>query len=167
VLPLAPERIGNDLPEGCAAMTPVLLEQLLKTKKFEVVSVDADTLRRGTGQTYWTGAEVLPADFLGFLRREYGCDGVLFGELTLYRAYSPLAVGWRLKLVDVRSGQIIWATDEVFDDTVPTVHRAAQRFESQRVLWPFGQDQNWLALNSPRQFGRYSITTLLGTLPGR
>ncbi len=46
VLPLAAETADGDLPEGCTALTPVLLEQLIKTKKFEVVPVDTATLRR-------------------------------------------------------------------------------------------------------------------------
>ena len=79
----------------------------------------------------------LPADFLAFLRREYGCDAVLFTELTAYRAYAPLAVGWRLKLVDAGSGQIIWSADELFDAAHPGVGRAAQRFESHWPVLPF------------------------------
>ena len=129
VLPLAAENAGSDLPEGCETLTPVLWEQLVKTKKFEVVAVDAAKLRSRTGQVNWTGAENLPPDFFAFLRREYGCDGVLFAELTAYRAYAPLAVGWRLKLVDARTGQIVWSADELFDAARPGVSRAAQQFE--------------------------------------
>ena len=167
VLPLAAGSGGDDLSEGCRALAPILFEQLIKTKRFEAISVDPVNLRRGTGQDHWTGTETLPPDFLGSLRRDYGCDGVLFAELTTYHAYAPLAVGWRLKLVDARSGQILWAADEMFDASQPTVQRAAQHFEVQRSLWPFGHQENWLALNSPLQFGRYSAAALLGTLPGR
>src|SRR5580698_5575496 len=77
VLPMAAEAARDNLPEGCAALTPVLLDQLIKAKKFEVVAVDPARLREVTGQPAWTGTENLPADFLAFLRREYGCDGVL------------------------------------------------------------------------------------------
>jgi len=167
VLPLAAGSASSDLSEGCAALTPVLFEQLVKTKRFELVPVDPEELRRGTGQSHWTGTETMPADFLDFLRREYGCDGVLFAELTTYHGYAPLAVGWRLKLVDARSGQIIWATDELFDATQPAVRRASQNFEAKGIVWPFSHDENWLALNSPRQFGRYSAATLLAALPER
>ena len=167
VLPLAAETGGRDLPEGCAALAPVLWEQLVKARKFEVVTVEAANLRRSSGQTAWTGLEVLPPDFLASLRREYACDGVLFAELTAYRAYAPLAVGWRLKLVDVRSGQILWAADELFDAAQPAVYRAAQRYAGPRSLWPFGREENWVAANSPRQFGRYAAAAVLDTLPER
>jgi len=167
LLPLAAEAAGGDLPDGCAALAPVLQEQLIKTQKFEVVAVDPAILRRGSGQVNWTGTEVLPPDLLAFLKREYGCDGVLFAELTAYRAYAPLAVGWRLKLVDVRSGQIVWAADEVFDAKRPAVSLAAQRFASPGFNLPFLRQENWVAVNSPRQFGGYTAATLLDTLPDR
>jgi hypothetical protein len=165
VLPVAAGSGGTELADGCQAMTPVMLEQLVKTKRFEVISVDPENLRRSTGQSSWTGTEVLPPDFLDFLRREYDCDGVLFAELTSYHAYAPLAIGWRLKLVNARSGQIIWAADELFDAAQPAVERAAQHFNVKGIRWPFSHDDDWLTLNSPRQFGRYSATAVLGTLP--
>ena len=174
VLPIAAETAGSDLPEGCQTLTPVLWEQLVKTKKFEVVAVDAATLRSRTGQVNWTGGENLPPYFLAFLRRvlaflrrEYGCDGVLFAELTAYRAYAPLAVGWRLKLVDARSGQIVWSVDELFDAARPGVFRAAQRIERPGFVMPFFHDENWVAVNSPQRFGRYSAAIVLETLPER
>ena len=167
MLPIAAESNGRDLPEGCSALTPVLLEQLVKTKRFEVVAVDPLRLRQGTGQPYWTGTETLTPGFLAFLRREYGCDGVLFAELTTYRAYAPLAVGWRFKLVDARSGQVVWAADELFDATRTSVARDAESFGKHGFALPFAHEENWLALNSPNEFGRYSAATVLNTLPNR
>jgi len=167
VLPIAAESSENDLPAGCETLTPILWEQLVKTKRFELVAVDPARLHAGTGQIGWTGTETLPPDFLTFLRREYGCDGVLFAELTTYRAYAPLAVGWRFKLVDARSGQVIWSADEIFDAARPDVARSMQRFEGAGVSLPFFRQESWLANNSPSQFGRYSAATLLDTLPDR
>lgn len=167
VLPMAAASQGSDLPEGCAALGSILLEQLIDAKRFEVVPVDPARLREGTGQATWTGTETLPPDFLGFLHREYGCDGILFAELTVYRAYAPLAVGWRLKLVDARSGQIIWAADELFDAAQPAVEKSVQTFYSRGIISRLIHRDDWLALNSPRQFGRYTAATLLNTLPER
>jgi len=166
VLPVAAE-IPGDLADACAPLTPIIREQLINTKKFEVVSVDPIALRRATGQVNWTGTEALPADFFGFMRREYGCDGVLFVDLTAYRAYAPLAIGWRFKLVDLHSNQIVWAADELFDASRPSVRHAAQRFGQSWLAGWLDRDEHWMALNSPRQFGRYSAATLLKTLPAR
>jgi hypothetical protein len=167
VLPIAPAADGHDLPEGCEALNSVLWEQIVKTKKFEAVTVDASHLSQRTGRAAWTGNEVLPSDFFAYLRREYDCDGVLFAELTTYRAYSPLAVGWRFKLVDARTGQVIWSADELFDASRPEIQRAAGHFEAEKPgLFP-DTDKNWAMSSSPRLFGRYAAAALLDTLPER
>jgi len=167
VMPLSSETAGGDLPEGCEALAPVLWDALVKTRKFEVVAVNARTLRVRTGQANWTGVENLPPDIFAFFRREYSCDGVLFAELTTYRGDAPMAVGWRLKLVDARSGQIVWTADEVFDTSSVKVARSLQKFGEPPMLWPLFREDNWLAMNSPRQLGRYSAAAMLDTLPER
>ena len=167
VLPIAPADNDHDLPEGCDALNPVLWDQIIKTKRFEAVSVDAGHLSQRTGRATWTGREVLPPDFFAYLRREYDCDGVLFAELTTYRAYSPLAVGWRFKLVDVRTGQVIWSADETFDASRPDVQNAADHFVTEKPQIPFISTKNWAMTASPRLFGRYSAAALLDTLPER
>jgi hypothetical protein len=186
VLPLAFKEPRADLGSGCEMLEPVLQSELAKTRKFEVVPVGAEMLRSLTGRFAWTGAEILPADFFDSLRRAYGCDAVLFCQLTAFRAYAPLAIGWRMKLVDVRSQKIIWAADEVFDAIEPAVAKGAEQFQKQQqnvhgetksLLKTFlkladreplsALDDQWAILNSPRYFGQYSAAKLLQTLPER
>jgi len=167
ILPIAPAADAANLPDGCEALAPVLWEQVVKTKKFEAVLVDSQALSQHMGHAAWTGREVLPPDFFAWLRREYDCDGVLFVELTAYRAYTPLAVGWRFKLVDVRSTQVIWSADELFDAGQPAVQRAASKFERETSVLPLITDKDWAMFNSPRRFGRYSAAALLDSLPER
>jgi hypothetical protein len=185
ILPLAHERSAADLSGGCELLYPVLRSELIKTKKFEVVSADTKTMQGLTGQADWTGAEVLPPDFFGSLQRVYGCDAVLFCELSTFHAYPPLAVGWRLKLVDLSSQKIIWATDVVFDAGDPSVCKSAEAYQRRQQgveqpttffkrvwIWMNRQpepatDDQWTVLNSPRYFGEFSAATLLQTLPKR
>jgi hypothetical protein len=165
VLPLACEEPRANLPEGCETLNPVLLTELAKLKKFEVVSVNRENLRRRTGRSSWTGAEVLPTEFFDSLQRTYGCDAVLFCQLTVFHAYAPLSVGWRFKMVDVRTRQILWSADEVFDAGQKSVLNGAARYQAsaQHLAEPDG----WSIRNSPRQFGQYAAARLLATLPGR
>lgn len=165
VLPLACDESKSDLLQGCEALTPVLLGELNKTKKFEVVPVNAGKLRKSSGKSGWTGTEVLPADFFESLRRTYGCDAVLFSQLTVFRAYAPLAVGWRFKLVDARTKQTLWCADEVFDAGLTSVSRGSSHYH---LHWfADSQPDDWLQKNSPRQFGQYAAAKLFATLPDR
>jgi len=165
VLPLACDEPRANLPEGCEALNPVLLNELAKLKKFEIVPVHGEHLRSRTGRATWTGTEVLPADFLETLQRTYGCDAVLFCQLTVFHAYAPLAIGWRFKLVDTRTRQIVWAADEVFDASQLTVANGARRFQFTSAQSASADD--WSIRNSPRQFGQYAAARLLARLPGR
>jgi hypothetical protein len=164
VLPLACEAARADLPEGSEVLNPILLAELAKTQKFEVVSVNSEMLRSRTGQSGWTGAEVLPSDFFESLRRSYGCDAVLFCQLTVFHAYAPLAIGWRMKMVDTRTRQILWAADEVFDAGQSSVLNGARHYQLAERQSSVPDD--WAIRNSPRQFGQYAAAQLTARLPG-
>jgi hypothetical protein len=186
VLPLAHEETPVELAAGSEMLFPVLQSELIKTKKFEVVAGSAKTVQDLTGRSDWTGAEVLPPNFFSSLQQAYGCDAVLFCELTTFHAYAPLLVGWRMKLVDVSTQKILWAADVAFDATDAAVRRNAQDFQKQQQnihdkprtffnkawAWlnrepePVTDDQ-WTVLNSPRYFGQFSVYQLLQTLPAR
>jgi hypothetical protein len=186
VLPLAHDESRAELAPGCEMLDPVLQAELIKTKKFEVVPVGAEALESLTELPSWTGSEILPAKFFDSLKRVYGCDAVLFCQLTTYQPYAPLAVGWRMKLVDVSTQKIIWAGDMIYDADNAVVAKDAREFQKQQQgsppaakkifnfvsNWiyhgttPATEDQ-WIILTSPRLFGEYSAVKLLQTLPER
>jgi hypothetical protein len=185
LLPLAHEGSQAELSSGCEMLYPVLQAELIKTKKFEVVTASPKTTQALTGQAAWTGAEVLPPDFFGSLQRVYGCDAVLFCQLTAFHSYPPLMIGWRMKLVDVSTQKIIWSADVVYDASDLAVTKSAQEFQKQqegadkpktffRRVWTWldrrsepATDEPWTVLNSPRYFGQFSSAKLLQTLPER
>jgi hypothetical protein len=167
VLPLACDGRQTDLAAGRDALEPVLFAELIRAKHFEVVQISREELWRLTGRADWTGEDVLPANILDVLKQESGCDAVLFPELTAFRAYPPMAVGWRLKLVEVRQKKTLWAGDEHFDDGNPAVIAGARHYQRRGQVVLDNNSGGWRAVNSPRQFGQYSIDSLLGTLPAR
>jgi hypothetical protein len=167
VLPMACEDQRPDLADGCATLQSVLQTELLKTRKFEVVCVNPESLRDCTGFLALTGCEILPRNFCDSIRELSGCDAVLFSQLTVFRAYEPLAIGLRMKLVNARTGQTLWAVDELIDAGERGVLKRAgplQELGSWSVV-P-GCDE-WVLRNSPRRFGQYAAAQVLGTLPKR
>lgn len=186
VLPLACNAISGDLYNGCQTLDPVLKAALIKTGRFEVVGITPDELRNCTGKLSWLGDEVLPSNFFSSLKNYNGCDGVLFCQLTSLRSNEPLAIGWRLKLVDVTTGKILWSADEIFDASNLDVAKDAEAFERSQqtrhnfvygtyafVLWLIhvpaytALDDQWNVLHSVRYFGQYSAQKMTGTLPLR
>jgi hypothetical protein len=167
ILPLACNTSDADLLAGREALEPILRSELGKTKRFELLMADPALLRVRTGRSDCTAEESLPPDFLASLASLYGCDAVLFCRLTAFRAYPPLAIGWRMRLVDARSCNTLWATDEIFDAGQPGVVSGARHYQRAEHLDLPGMPGEWAILNSPRQFGQYAAASLLATLPQR
>jgi len=167
VLPLVCDENNSILTEGRAELEPILLDELIKTKRFEVVSSDSDFLKNRTTRAEWGSEDVLPPEFFTLLRDNSGCDAVLFSRLTVFRAYPPLAVGWRIRLVDAQTRRTIWSADEVFDGGQPAVENGARRHQLNEERAPGGAPDEWFIQNSPSKFGQYTAARLLATLPPR
>ena len=168
LLPLTAESDRAELTAGCESLEQVLQAELAKTRQFEVIRAAPGLLRSQTGRAAWSAGDTLPTKFFSALREAYGCDAVLFCELTAFKAYTPLAVGWRLRLVDARSQQTLWASDEVFDAAERAIQEDARRHERQGTkTWSSRKPSDWLVLHSPRRFGQFTLATVLATLPRR
>jgi hypothetical protein len=171
MLPVTADETYTALHEGREELEPVLTRELIKAKRFEIVRLTPEALRRCTGRADWTAEETLPAEMLGALHDTYGCDAVLFSQLTVFHASPPLAVGWRMKLVDISTGQILWASDEVFHAAGYVAKTPAPAWCSPLTLLaepePDQLDIEWKMDNSPRLFAEYALAQLLATLPAR
>jgi hypothetical protein len=167
VLPLACEEQRPELQDGCNVLNPILQSELIKTRKFEVVCVSPESLRNRTGRLTWKGSEVMPRQIFDSLREVYGCDAVLFCQVTAFRAYEPLAIGWRMRLVNAQTGQTVWALDEIVDAGQPSVRDGAAHYASAELQSSQEDRGNWRLRNSPRQFGQYAAAQAFATLPTR
>lgn len=148
-------------------MEPVLQAELFRAGRFEVIAVTAEQLRAWTGKAQWQASERLPLDFFERLRAETECDAVLFCELTTYRAYPPLALGWRLQLVAADGPQVWWAVDQFFDANEAEVANSARRYHLAHTSQPQALTDGREILYSPRHFGSYSASVVVATCPKR
>ena len=71
VLPLVCDENNVVMTEGRAALEPVLLSELIKTKKFEVVTPDTAFLKNRAGRADWSSEEFPAAGFLCAVAREF------------------------------------------------------------------------------------------------
>ena len=167
VLPVTVDGDDAVAEHGRATQEAALRQELGKCYAVEVVTVSPAQLTAWTGRAQWTAEEKLPTNLLSQVRQATGAEAVLFARLTQYRPYRPVAVGWSLKLVDLASGKILWAADEVFDAGDPKVVRATRRYAaSKNRLSPSVSEEDGILL-SPSRFGQYAAAALLRTLPGR
>lgn len=167
VLPMSSLTEDAETEFGRDALAPVLMSELGRVRKFELVAVSADELRLLSGRAVWNPEDKLPLEFFEKLKEKYGVDAVLFSRLTLYRAYEPLAIGWRLKLVDADEPRILWAVDEVFDSRVPSVAAGAVRYAKENTDGGSSLSDPRSVMISARRFGEYTVNAVVHTIPGR
>jgi len=71
-------------------------------------------------------------DQLLIARKTLKCDAILTGTITEYHPYPHMAIGLRLKLVDLTDGQLIWALEQIWDTADKTTqYRIKDYFHSQ------------------------------------
>ena len=164
VLPLIPSRGNRDAERGLHAMQAVFTEEFARNRRVDVVTITADRLQRMFGRRGYYADEPLPFDFLPRLRTETDCQAVLFTELSTFRAYPPVALGWKLHLFDLESEELIWAVDEVFDGGEAAVANSLARHIRKSQASHQAAATEILVLNSPREMARFSIAEMITTL---
>jgi hypothetical protein len=179
MLPLTASQNNHASGTGREAFEPVLYGELTKSRVFELVRVSTEKMEQWTGKIGWSSHDELPADFLAKIREQTGCDAILFSELSFYRPYPPVAIGWRLLLVKSDDGQVLWSVDEIFDSGEPRIMNSARRFalENERTSAELSKEAStrhgplvgnrvpgldWLT--SPTQFARFAANAAVETL---
>jgi hypothetical protein len=165
VLPISAEPGDWQADQGRGELQSMLLTEMTKGQRFELVAASPELLVQLTGRDSWRADEILPHDFCEQLEAELGCDAILLAHLRPYHPYKPLVIGWNVKLLDLHSQSIVWAVDEVFDSAEPAVARAAQNYhQRQRIRWT---PEETMVLASPRRFGQFTLHAVCDALPPR
>lgn len=149
----------------CELLDPVVAEALGRQMRFEVVSLTRDECARSFGVYDLDSTSALPAGFLDSLAREFGAQGVMFVDLTAYRPYRPMAIGFRAKLALVNGPRIVWTFDQVFSTENSAVANSLRHFYigGDRQGLPFDETPD--TLTSPTRFAEYVAYTAFHTLP--
>ena len=162
LLPLANE---TDHPGTELGLTEELFQAVQICRLFHVQPVPPDAAEAADLPNVGTA----PMTFtdLARLRSTLGADGVLAGALTRWQPYPRMQMGLYLRLVDLRTGRVLWAVDHVWDATDEHTQRRLRRFfcrEAGEGTEPFGWE---LGTVSPRAFQKFVAHEVTETLPCR
>lgn len=153
--------ISSSQTENPSQLQSVLEGELNRSGRFEIISISPEQMALWTGRRQWRPEDALPADFFQRLASALDCDAILFAHLASYQPYKPIEMGWNIKLVDVHTGSIFWAADEVFDSANPDVAKSAAHYGGGHS----GQED--AVLLSPRRFAQFTLAAIFETLPVR
>ncbi|MSR66894.1 MAG: hypothetical protein EXS24_05925 [Pedosphaera sp.] len=164
VLPLLPAR-GSKLAEhGSEHLQAVLTDELSRSGLFSVLTITPEKLHGLSGQRAVRAEDPLPFNFLETLKSETECQAVLFCELSVYQPYPPISVGWKFHLFDIKTGELLWSFDEVFDAGKPTVANSCRRYTRQSRLTSVPATKEGLVIDSPSTLARYGLDEAINTM---
>ncbi len=142
-------------------------QELSQERIFETIRMSHYQMKTHFGVERVDSSKPLPENFLRRLEELTAANGVLFVDLDSYRPYRPLALGVRAKLVDLKSGEFMWAIDETFDSGHANVIAGANVFQKTSQVRAISSKTAGSTLHSPRIFSKYVASTCFSTMPSR
>lgn len=150
-------------PELSEIFTQALADGLGKRNLFsiqKVMQTDSvwQTHRLGNMQSH-------TLDDLAAARQAMGVDAVMFGTIQRYMPFPHLQIGVNLRMIDTRSGRLLWAVEDVWDSSDKAVERRMKRYFNEHIRTGY-EPMNWqILVTSPRAFDRYVAYEIAETLP--
>jgi len=145
----------------------IFLKEVTNVGIFETIAVSTNFCLKYFGKKRLSSSETLPEHFMETLSEQFGADGVMFIDLHSYRPYRPISLGVRSKLVDLKSGEFMWAVDEVLDAGSASVMVSANTYEKANRVQSISLKTNNSVTQSPRLFTNFVAFKLFETLPIR
>ena len=108
----------------------------------------------------WKALEVKPdsaytLEQLMTARKLLGTDALLIGTVTSYSPYPRMAMGLQLKLVDLRTGQVVWAIQQIWDAADKATQERIKKYFEQQLRSGFSPIGEQLATLSPINFVKF------------
>lgn len=118
-------------PQVSADITDALYQALQKKQLFGLTVIrQNDPLWRSLQLDDASGYSL---EEISVMYKKLKCDGVLVGTITEFKPYPHTTIGLRLKLLDLRDGQLLWAIEQVWDSAdKKTERRIKDYFKSQK-----------------------------------
>ena len=142
-------------------------QELAQARLFETVRLSTHDCKRLFGKERLSSADSLPDNFFELLKSETQANGVLFVDIQNFQPYRPLSLGVRAKLVDLNSGDFMWAVDETIDSAHASVIASAQIYQHRNHVRALSQKTSGSVLQSPRNFTKFVAHMLFSSLPTR
>ena len=157
-----PFRDDTAHPEHDGGIQRAFVDALNRRQVFEVVELDRHTLGASAEQEFRLSGKISKRALME-LARTYGADGVLYGSVTRYRAYEPMAVGLGVYLVSAGAGDLVWDANGLFDSSDSRVIRDVHHWYDTEVDRSDHLERWRSVLMSPARFGAYACSRIVNT----
>jgi hypothetical protein len=93
-----------------------------------------------------------------------GADALLIGTVTSYSPYPRISMGLQLKLVDLRTGQVVWAIEQLWDTADKTTQERIKKYFERQLRSDFSPIGEQLVNLSPINFIKFVTYEVIETM---
>lgn len=162
-----PVHLGKSSQSISQFADDVLNQELAQARLFETVRLSTQSCKSYFGKERINSSDSLPDNFLEILKAQTQANGVLFVDVLGFQSYRPLSISLRAKLVDLNSGDFMWAIDETIDSSRASVIAASRIYENTHHVRALSAKTSSSVLLSPRTFTKFSAHKIFSSLPSR
>ena len=149
-------------PEHAAGVQRAFVDALSRRQAFEVIEIGYDELNAREEQAYFREGRVAKATLMR-LSKTYNADGVIYGVVTRYRAYEPMAIGIRISLASAGAGDLVWEANGLFDAAEAQVVRDVHNWYDTQADRSDHLERWRSVLMSPTRFSAYACSRIVAT----
>ncbi len=145
-----------------------LKDELKKIKAFDIVPAK-DVLKVKEKLEFKKLNSILTtgnfdSDKLFEIARKYNVQGALFSAITSFKKYPPYVLGVKIFLVNIRTGKVVWAVDEVFDASRYDVKNLAKFYYYDVCDTSKNPSLEWkIVLQSIREYIKFVLNRVVKT----
>jgi hypothetical protein len=149
-------------PDIAASITDALFLEVQKRQVFSVMVVRQDDPAWQNVQENLDSLQELHQ--LVSIRDNIGCNGLLVGSVTRYQPYPHMAIGLRMKLLDLTDSQLLWAMEQVWDSSDRSIQKRVKAFVKEQRQSGESPLREELAVVSPLNFSKFVAYEVAKTL---
>ncbi len=86
------------------------------------------------------------------IRKTLKRDAILIGTVTKYTPYPHMAVGLRVRLVDLKDGELLWGVERIWDSSDKITEYQIENYYKRQIRSGFAPLRERLAIMSQRKF---------------
>ncbi|MHC4734152.1 MAG: hypothetical protein ACYTDW_06780 [Planctomycetota bacterium] len=165
----------SSYPQISTDVTEALFQALQKKQPFGLAIVRRNNpawrslqLDLNSGYQMQNSALAVPPTYtleqLTAIRKTLKCDAVLIGTISQFKPYPHMAIGLRLKLVDLRDGQLLWALEQIWDSSDKTTEYRINSYFQYQMRTGYAPLREQLVAVSPLEFIKFVAYEVAETL---
>jgi len=98
------------------------------------------------------------------MRETLKCNGLLVATITEYQPYPRLAIGLRLKLLDLTDGQLLWGLEQVWDTADKSIEKRIKQYFKDELRSSVASLREELVVISSLRFTKFIAYEVAQTL---